>query len=85
MCPDEMPRSQGAAEAELAGQNTGSHDPSKAASIVARVGGVGAFDSQKIKHRTLRFKNSAASDCANLNGWHGDTNLKITIVTTICQ
>lgn len=70
MCPDEMPSSQSAAEAELAGQNGGSHDPSKAASIVARGGGVGTSDPQKIKHRTLRFKDSATSDCANLNGWH---------------
>ncbi len=70
MCLDEVSSSQGAAETEFAGQNSGSHDPSQTASIIARIGGMGAFDSKEVKHRTLRFENGTTTNCANLDGWH---------------
>ncbi len=67
---DKMPSSQGAAEAKFARQNTGGHDPSQTTSVIARMGGVGTFDTEEIKHRTLGFENSATTNCANLDGWH---------------
>ena len=85
MCPDEVPSSQGAAETEFASQNSGSHDPSQTASVIAGTGGMGAFDSKEVKHRTLRFKDGTTTNCANLDGWHGNTDLEIAVVAVMCQ
>ena len=78
---DEMSSGQGAAEAEFAGQDTGSNDPSKTASVVAGIGGVGAFDSEQVQHRTLGFKNGAATNRAHLDRRHRYADLKIPVIT----
>ena len=83
VCLDEVSSCQGAAKAEFASQDTCSHDTSETTSIVTRIGGMGAFDSEQVKHGALRFEDGTAADCANFDGRHRNTNLKISIVTII--
>jgi hypothetical protein len=68
--PDEMTRRQCAAEGKLSCQRCRSHDTGQPASIVTRVGGVGAANTKHIKHGTLWLENGAATECANLEGRH---------------
>lgn len=80
---NQMPRRESAAETELPGENTGSYDASKPTCIVARIRKMGAANSKKIEHRTLWFENRAASNRADFNGRHRDTDLKTAIETNV--
>ena len=81
---NQMPCRESAAETELACEHTGSYDASKPTCVVARIRRMGAANSKKIEHRTLRFENCAAPNRADFNGRHGHADLKIAIVTDVC-
>lgn len=80
---DQVTGRKGAAEAELAGQHTSRHNPSQLPSIVARVGGMGPSDTQKIEHSALRLEHCAPSNRADFDARHRNADLEIAIVTEI--
>lgn len=41
-------------------------------------------NSEKIEHRALRFKYGAATNGADFDRWHGNADLKTTIVAGCC-
>ena len=80
---DQMARSQGAAKTQLTRQHAGGNDASELTSVVARVSGVSAFDTEEIEHGLLGFEDGAAADGADFDAGHGDADLEVPVVARV--
>lgn len=80
MALDKLARSQGGAEAQLAGQDRGGDDACQLAGIVTWVFGVSAAQAEEVEHGGLRAEDGATAYCANFDGGHGDGDLEIAFV-----
>ena len=80
-----MPGRESAAETELSCEDAGSNNASKAPCVIARICRMSAANSKKIQHRALGLEDRATPNCADFDGWHGDADLEVAIVTDYCQ
>jgi len=83
---DEVAGGQGGAEGQLAREDTGGDDTGKLAGVLARRGGVGPADAEKVEHGGLGFEDGAAADGADFDAGHGDGDLEVAFETGVdCQ
>lgn len=80
VCLDKVASGKGAAQAELPSQNASSHNTGKFPGVVTGIGGVSAPDAKEVEHSALRLEDGPASNRADFNRGHGDTNLEIIVV-----
>ena len=78
VCPDEVTGRESAAERQLTGKHSGSHNAGKTASILARMSRVWAANAQHVEHSGLRVENGTSTKSADLERRHGDGDLERT-------
>lgn len=78
---DKMASGKGTAKTDFTGKDASSHNPSEFPGIIAGIRWVGPSDAKEVKHRALGFQDGPASNRADFNRRHGDTDLEVTVVT----
>lgn len=81
VCPHKMASGKGTTQTDFAGKNGSSHDSSELPGILARICWVGPSDAEEVEHSALRFQDGPASNRADFDRRHGDTNLKVVVIT----
>lgn len=79
--PDKMTSGQCGTQTQFSGQDGGTDDARKLTSVISRVGGVGATNTEEIQHGGLSLQDRTAADGADFNRRHGHGDLKVTIGT----
>lgn len=79
--PDKMAGGKGTTQTDFTGKDASGHNSSEFPGIIAGIRWVGPSDAEEVEHGALRFQNSPASDRANFNRRHGDTDLKVVVAT----
>lgn len=76
VCLDEVARSEGRAQRQLAGQHGGGDDAGEEACVLAGCDGVGAAHAEHVEHGGLGLEDGAAAQGADFDGGHGDGDLE---------
>ena len=71
----QMSRGQRRTQREFASKYTCSYNSRKLSSIVARVGGMRATDTEQIEHCCLRLEDGATTNSTDLDARHGHGDL----------
>lgn len=80
--PDKMTGGKGTTKTDFAGKDASSHNSSEFPGIIAGIRWVGPADAEEVEHSALGFQDGPASDRADFNRRHRDTDLKVVIATT---
>lgn len=81
VCLDKMAGGKGATQTNFTGKNASGHNTSKSPGIVTGICWVGPSDAKEVEHSALRLQDGPASNRANFDRRHGDTDLKVVVIT----